>query len=189
MALGRVFAVVIPFVLVQLYSQAQTRPNLAGTWTPTDKPSGLAFCAGSLTLAQDESSLRVQSGDEAHATAYRFDGTETREVLAPARARPPDIPPTAYVANKTRSVARAAWNGDQFVVVTHITMTMTWPSQLPGEFDREVVTKETYSLDNAGQLIVKRQVIQDPLPGGSTESLNLPDSSICAYTRAGQSSR
>jgi hypothetical protein len=83
-------------------------------------------------------------------------------------------------------VARAAWNGDQFVVVTHHRMTMTWPSQLPGEFERETTIKEVYSFDQAGRLVIERRVFVDPLPGGSARRVDVPDSWTCVYTKTGQ---
>src|SRR3954469_5231857 len=109
MAFRSPLAVVVAFVLVQSASHGQTRPNLSGTWTSTVKAG---MCPGSLTLLQDESSLRVQGGGDAPARIYKFDGTETREVFAPVPARPSTMSPTAYAAHKARSVARAAWNGD-----------------------------------------------------------------------------
>ena len=96
-------------------------------------------------------------------------------------------PPTAYQGHKTRSVARAAWNGDQFVVVTHTTMTMTWPSQLPGEFERETTTRDSYSSNDRGQLIAEHRIVVDPLPGGAERRIDLPDSWTCTYTRSGES--
>ena len=105
-------------------------PNLSGTWTLTVK-SG--FCAGSLTILQDEASLRVQPGSDAGTDTFRFDGTDTHEVVSPAPPRSANVASTAFEGHKTKSVARAAWNGDQFIVVIHATMTMTWPSQMSGD--------------------------------------------------------
>jgi hypothetical protein len=184
MAFRSLLTVAVAFVLVQSHSHAQTRPNFSGTWTLTTKPG---VCPGSMTLLQDESSLRVQSGDVDRARIYRFDGTDTHEALAPAPARPVDMPPTAYHAHKTRSVARAAWNGDQFVIVTHATMTMTWPSHVPDEFDRETTSRDVYSFNEAGQLMVERRIVVDPLPGGTPRRIDLPDSWTCVYARAGES--
>jgi len=147
----------------------------------TAKPG---ICPGSLTLLQDESSLSVQAGRDASVRIYKFDGTDTREVLAPAPARPATMPPTAYDAHKTRSVARVAWNGDRFVVITHTTMTITWPSEMSGEFEREITDKDTYSSNAEGQLIVERRIVVDPLPGGAQRRIDIPESWTCAYVRA-----
>jgi hypothetical protein len=183
MSLRRLLAVAVAFVLIQAYLHAQARPHLAGTWALTAKAG---VCSASLTILQDESSLRVQVGDGARVITYSFDGTDTREVLAPAPARPPNMPSTAYVGHKTSSVARAAWNGDRFVIVTHSTMTFTWPSQVSGEFERETTSEETYSSPAGGQLIVDHRVVVDPLPGGTARRIDVPDSWTCAYTRAGE---
>jgi hypothetical protein len=83
-------------------------------------------------------------------------------------------------------VARAVWNGDQFVVVTHHRMTMTWPSQLPGEFERETTSTEKYSLNEAGQLVVERRVLIDPLPAALPRRVDVPDSWTCVYAKTGQ---
>jgi hypothetical protein len=181
MALRSPLAVIVACVLIQSSSHGQARPNLSGTWTLTAKPG---ICPGSLTLLQDDSSLSVQGGGDTRVRIYRFDGTDTREVLAPAPARPATMPPTAYDAHQTRSMARAAWNGDQFVVITHTTMTITWPSQMSGEFEREMTGKDTYSSNAEGQLIVERRIIVDPLPGGTKRRMEIPESWTCAYTKA-----
>jgi hypothetical protein len=167
---------------------AQTRPNLTGTWTLGAKQLGakqLPCPPGSLTLVQDETSLHVRSGVEARETVYRFDGTDTREALPPPPVRSPDLSPGTWQFHKTASVARAAWNGDRFVVVTHTTMAGTWPEQMPGTFDREFTSRTTYSSDG-GRLLVEQLNIIDPLPGGTERHLTLPDSSTCTYERAGE---
>ena len=174
-------AVAVAFILVSSGSQANTRPDFSGTWMLA---SDRGFCPGSVVLQQDESSLRVQTGgDTSRALVYRFDGTDTGGAIESAPARPADLPPTAYHGRTTRSIARAAWNGDRFVVVVHSTMTMTWPSQVPGEFDRETVSRATYFRDTAGRLIVEHRVIVDPLPGGAPRRIDVPDSWTCAYKR------
>jgi hypothetical protein len=98
------------------------------------------------------------------------------------------MPPTAYYAHATVSVARAAWNGDQFVVVAHHRMTVTWPSILPGEFEREIARRDVYSFSGVGQLVVEGRVLVDPLPGGSDRRIDLPDSWTCVYANAGEPS-
>jgi hypothetical protein len=179
-------AATVAIVLVSVRAQAQSRPDFSGKWTLTAKPGGLRTCAESLTLLQDQSTLRIHSGDDAsRASVHGFDGADMRKTLAPPPARPAGLSPDAFEGHQTRFVARAAWNGDQFVVVTHATMTMTWPNRLPGEFDRETTAKAVYSFSEAGQLVVEHIVLIDPLPGGSTRRLDLPDSWTCAYAKTG----
>jgi hypothetical protein len=67
-------------------------------------------------------------------------------------------------------------------------MTMTWPGQLPGEFERETTSREVYSFNEAGQLVVERRVLVDPLPGGLPRRIDVPDSWTCAYAKAGRPS-
>jgi hypothetical protein len=87
-------------------------------------------------------------------------------------------------ATLVASVARAAWNGDQLVIVVHSTMQVTWPSQWPAEIDQEITTREAVSLDANGHLVVDRIVIVDPLPFRTPKRLDLPMSWKRIYKKA-----
>jgi hypothetical protein len=89
-----------------------------------------------------------------------------------------------WIATAVESVARAAWNGDQLVAVTHRTYRITWPSNVQPEFDRQNTSREVFSLGSDGRLFVDRTVIIDPLPGGTPMRLETPTSSKCSYRRA-----
>jgi hypothetical protein len=89
-----------------------------------------------------------------------------------------------WIATAVESVARAAWNGDQLIVVTHRTYRITWPSNVPPEFDRQNTFREVFSLGSDGRILVDRTAIIDPLPGGTTRRLETPTSWNCSYRRA-----
>src|SRR5689334_18268518 len=139
-------AITVLFLLVNPDGAAQARPDLSGPWTRVGTTN---MCSARLTLVQDDSSISVDTGGSSRPTRYYFDGSDARQVLAPPSGRPANLPPTAYHGQLTRSLARAAWNGQQFVVVTHSTMTMTWPSQTSQEFERETTRKEMYSVNSS----------------------------------------
>jgi hypothetical protein len=82
-------------------------------------------------------------------------------------------------------VSRAAWTGDRLVIVTHRTVTMSWPDRLPVEFERQHTFRETMALDG-GELVVDHLAISDPLPGGTAKRIDGPPSSwSCRYRKAG----
>ena len=183
----------VALVPVQLVSQAQARPDFSGKWTLASKsvrgPGDPRFrsCTSALLLVQDQATLSVQSGDDAsRASIHRFDGSDKVVAYPPVPARREGTSPTAWEGHATRFVSRAAWNGDQFVIATHSTMKMTWPSQMPGEFDRETATKAVYAYNEAGQLVIEHLVLTDPMPGGLPKRIDLPDSWTCTYVKADQ---
>jgi len=184
---------IVAFVPAQLLSQAQVRPDFSGKWSLATKsvrgpgnPDSRS-CARVLVLNQDQAALHVQLGDDAgRARAYRFDGTDRVEPLAPAPARLVGASPNRWDGHLTRYVARAGWNGDKFVIVTHSTMTMTWPSQMPGAFDRETTSKAVYAFNEAGQLVIDYPELADPLPGGPPVHFEMPDSWTCIYAKTVQ---
>ena len=119
---------------------------------------------------------------------YKFDGSDTTQTSPPAPLRPADVSPTAWIGHATGRVSRAAWNGDQFVIVTHSTMRMTMPSMLPDAFDRLNTSREIFALNANGDLMIDVVSITDPLPGGTPSRMNLPWSWTCTYKRAGAGS-
>jgi hypothetical protein len=187
-----VIAGAVALVLGQMQPSAQTRPDFGGTWVLT---TGAGWCNKSLIATQDATTLTLDSGEVPASTrdavprtasrlqAIRFDGADTRQAFPPAPPRPADATATTWIATTVASVARAAWNGDRLVVVTHYTMKMTWPSQMPGEFERENTFRETFALDADGRLVIEKVAVIDPLPGGTTARLDFPTSWTCTYKK------
>src|SRR4051812_25061568 len=179
---GFIGAIGLAVVLVELHANAQTRPDFSGTWILVETTSATA-CNGSLTVTQDAATLRVALRASARPEVYNFDGTATQQTFAatPGVASPR---PGSWTVNTVRSVARAAWNGDRLVTVTHDESRMIWPGNGPGEFDLENTFRRTFSLDASDRLVLEHLVIFDPYPGGSTRRLELPDSWKCAYAKS-----
>jgi hypothetical protein len=180
---GFIATIGLAVVLVELHANAQTRPDLSGTWIPLETTS-VAACKGSLTVTQDAATLRVAvTAPSARPDVYAFDGTETRQSFT-GTAAVASPPPGSWTVNTVGSVTRAAWNGDRLVAVTHIASKMIWPGNGPGEFDLENTFRRTLSLDASGRLVVERLAIFDPYPGGSTKRLEVPDSWTCTYAKS-----
>lgn len=170
---------VVILALAMAHPRAETRPDFSGSWVLTDRsPGTVRFCSKSLTAAQRADALTLDR------RAIRFDGTDTREALSDPAARPDGLPPGVWHATTVAAVSRAAWNGNQLVVVTHRTMKVTW-TKTPTEFEWQQTFREALSLDANGHLVVDRAVIVDPLPGGSPTRLDLPTAWTCTYTKAG----
>ena len=162
-------------------------------------PSPPRTCDKSVTATQNATTLSLDSADAAvpredkaslPATTSRdrvinFDGTDTRESFPAPAPRPSTASPGTWIGTAVSSVSRAEWNGDQLVVVTHRTMTFTWPINVPPEFERQITTREALSLNASGRLVIDRTVIVDPLPGGTSVRLDLPTSWTCTYRKAG----
>ena len=197
MTRGFVIAGAVTLVLAEMQPNAQTPPDFSGTWVLD--PTGAGACRGSFTATQDAATLSLDSAGvsvshqesasppattSARRVIYNFNGTDTREAFPPAPPRPPDAPPSEWIATAVASVARAAWNGDQLIIVTHRTMRMTWPSKMPAEFDRQWTFREALSLDANGHLVIDRVVIIDPLPEATPARLEFPTSWKCTYKKA-----
>ena len=180
---GVISAIGLAIVFVALNADAQSRPDFSGTWMPVRTTSGSA-CDGSFTITQDAATLRVAlTAPSARPDVYNFDGSETRQtfdgrgaVTSPSRG--------SWTVNTMGSVTRAAWNGDQFVAVTHTAAKMVWPGKGRGEFDLENTFRRTFSLDASGHLVIEHLAILDPYPGGSTRRAELPNSWKCTYARS-----
>src|SRR5687767_11008239 len=125
---------------------APVLPDFSGTWALQD--GGRPTCRKSFAARQDADALRLDFGDVAVSpgvfdpaapsrrnVTYHFNGTDTRESFPAAPPRPANAKPTAWIATAVASVSRAAWNGNQLVVVTHRTMSITWPSRMADAFE------------------------------------------------------
>jgi hypothetical protein len=198
MTRGFVIGGVVTLVLAGMQPHARTPPNFSGTWVSAG-PRGSSACRKSFTATQDAATLSLDfagvsvsqrdnpsppPAPSSRRVIYNFDGTDTREAFPPAAPRPSNAPPAAWIATTVASVARAAWNGDQLIIVTHRTTKITWPSQMPAEFDRQQTFREALSLDANGHMVVDRIAIVDPLPGGTTARLDVPTSWTCTYKKA-----
>jgi hypothetical protein len=165
--------------LAPVPSSAQARPDFSGSWVLSEG-TGPA-CRESMTVSQDTATLTLGSS---RTVTHKFDGSDTIQPAPPAALRPASASPTEWIANAAGSVSRAAWNGDQFVIVTHHTVRMTMPQAMRDAFERQNTFRETYALDAKRQMVVDTVAIIDPLPGGTPMRMNLPNAWTCRYARA-----
>ncbi len=191
-----VIAGAMMLALAAMGADAQTRPDFSGTWVLADTGVSV-LCLGSFTATQGADTLSLDfaggsaaSGDtfappapSGRRVTYNFNGTDKRETF-PVAPRPANAQPTAWIATTAESVARAAWNGDELIVVTHHLIKVTWPSNTPPEFDRQQTFRDALSLDAKGQMVIDRIAVIDPLPGGTTRRLEVPTSGTCSYRKA-----
>ena len=187
-------AVAATLLCASTQPNAQSPPDFSGTWSSIERKSPRP-CPRSITATQTAATLTLAAVDaptftpdnaapppvKSRGRVINLDGTDTREPIRTAPPRPPDAAPSTWIATTVGSVARAAWNGHQLVIVTHRTMKVTWPAMMQGEFEREQTIREALSLDASGHLVVDHAVIVDPLPGGSTKQLDSPLSWTCTY--------
>ena len=93
---------------------------------------------------------------------YTFNGVETRETFPmPDRLASVDLTRMFFSYTAGRS-SRAAWQGDQLVVVTHSLMRNNNPKHVPTGFDSEQTVRLSLSFDDTGLLIAEQIIIADP---------------------------
>lgn len=160
-------------------ANAQARPDFSGSWVLSEGTG--PGCGKSLTVTQDATTLSL---DARRAVVYKFDGSDTIHAVTPEPPRPAGASPDGWFAHAIAGVSRAAWNGDQFVIVIHQTMRMTWPRMMPDAFERQQTLQKTIALTADGHMSIKTIAILDPLPGGTTKRLDVPTSLSCRYTKA-----
>lgn len=165
-------------ILAPMPASAQARPDFSGSWVLSEGVG--PACGKALTITQDAAALTLGSS---RSVVYKFDGSDTTQAAPPARPRPADASPTAWIADAAGSVSRAAWNGDQFVIVTHNTVRVTMPQMMPDPFERLNTLRQILYLNAGGGLTIDIVSIVDPLPGGTPRRMDLPWSWTCRYTR------
>lgn len=201
MTRGFLIAGAMALVLAEMQPNARARPDFSGTWVLVDPIGSSTFGSfgKSFTVTQDAATLSLDfpaasfshqdSGSSSTTPSgrrlvFNLDGTDVRAAIPAEVPRPPNAPATLMTATLVASVARAAWNGDQLIIVTHSTMKVTSPSQWPAALDRENTVREALSLDANGHLIFERVIIEDPLPWETTMRVDLPISWNGIYKKA-----
>jgi hypothetical protein len=172
-------ATAVMVALAQLHPNAQARPDFSGSWVLSEGTG--PTCGKAMTVSQDATSLSLHAN---RAVIYKFDGSDTIQTSPPAPPRPSEAAPTAMIANAVERVSRAAWNGDQFVIVSHSRVSMTWPRMMPDAFERLNTLRQILALNANGGLTIDMVSIIDPLPGGTPRRMDLPWSWTCRYTKA-----
>jgi hypothetical protein len=139
-------------------------PDLSGRWqlAGSTGPAG----GGPLVITQDATSVTIALSPASNGSPSLMTYLVPGETRRDNTGAPPVTPssPTAMTARLLQTVSHAGWMADRLVIVSHVTNRVHWPSEVANDFDHEVVSRDTYALDQDGQLIVERTTIMDPLP-------------------------
>ena len=129
--MSRLSAVLCAYAFAMTLTQAQTKPNFTGTWIVVT-PSAAAGQEAQVRHTETMLSTGHASEGGGHQASYKLDGTESRNEL------------TSH-GGKIVTISKAAWEGAKVV----ITSATTYPD------GRTMESKETWSLDPAGHLVVE----------------------------------
>lgn len=165
-----VVAVAVAFLAAR--PQAHSHPDLSGKWTLVDPVSpellGQAFTAtqdmakGTLEIVQENNQAPNEAPRPGGHMTYSFNGGETQATYPPP-ARFANLDPTRILwMYRAASSSRAAWRGDQLVIVTHNRNKVNMPNRTPSEFESEVTVQLTLTVDGSDQLTVEQVTIADP---------------------------
>ena len=125
---------------------AQSKPDFTGTWIIVSPAEGAGQEQEVRHTATTLSKGHASSGDGHHAT-YKLDGTESRNEI------------TSH-GEPIVTLSKALWDGDK-VVITNAT---TYPD------GRKLESKETWSLDSTGRLVIEMSMT---MPGMPTQSMTV----------------
>ena len=138
-------ALVLALALASTVASAQKKPDFSGTWIVVTPAEGAGQEQEVRHTATTLSTGHASSGDGHHAT-YKLDGSESRNAL------------TSH-GDEIVTLSKAQWDGDKVV----ITSATTYPD------GRKAETKEIWSLDSTGRLIVEHSMAMTGMaPQGMT---------------------
>lgn len=162
-------ALAIACVALGVRPTAQARPDFSGRWALVD-PSGFGAFGASFVATQDATTLSVQmTSIDVSMTlgggATRVDGSPIRRVFSfngednvVTYPRPANIDAMdqtrmmwSYIAT---SSSRAAWMGDQLVIVTHNKSKVRFPPDTPSDFDSEQTVRLALAFDSDGRRLI-----------------------------------
>lgn len=170
-------------------AQASAPPDFSGSWTLVD-PSGRGAFGPSFVATQDATTLGIEMttmemsmtlGGGATTVdgppirrVFNFNG-EDKIVTYPRPANIDAMDQTrmmwSYLAT---SSSRAAWTGNQLVIVTHNKYKTHFPHQTPSDFDSEQTVRLALAFDSDRQLVVEGMIIADPPPFSVTMRVDSP---------------
>jgi len=122
---------------------AQAKPNFTGTWIVVTPAEGAGQEQELRHTATTLSKGHASEGSGHHAT-YKLDGTESRNEI------------TSH-GEPIVTLSKALWDGDKVV----ITSATTYPD------GRKLQTKETWSLDSTGRLVIEMSMTMTGMPAQS----------------------
>ena len=146
----------LSLILAATTSQAQDKPNFAGTWTLCPDPNAASGGRGggglgpTATISQDAKTLtltRTTQAGEVKAV-YNLDGSESKNMMT-------------MRGGEVEQVSKATWEGNKLVISTSFTV---------GE--NAITTTQSFSLDASGQLIhtTSRAARGGPAPTTATST-------------------
>ena len=123
----------LSLVLAATTSQAQDKPNFAGTWTLCPDPNGGrgGGLGQTASISQDDKTLTVTRTTPAGEikAVYNLDGSESKNMMN-------------MRDTQVEQVSKVTWEGNKLVINTSFTV---------GE--NAITTAQSFSLDASGQLI------------------------------------
>ena len=133
-------------VLIALFgvsAAAQEKPNFTGTWIVVAPAEG---AGQEQEVRHTPTTLSKGHGSEGggHSATYKLDGTESRNELT-SHGQP------------IVTLSKALWDGDKVV----ITSATTYPD------GRKLDTKEIWSLDSTGRLVIEMSMTMTGMPAQS----------------------
>lgn len=140
-ATGRMAKCLLAFIAFgSVVALAQAKPNFSGTWVAVSPAEAAGQEQEVRHTATTLSTGHASEGDGHHAT-YKLDGTESRNEL------------TSH-GEPIITISKALWDGDK-VVITSTT------SSSDG---RKMESKQIWSLDSTGRLIVEHNMTMTGMP-------------------------
>ena len=119
---------------------AQTKPNFSGTWVVVTPADGAGQEEEVRHTATTLSTGHASEGG-GHSATYKLDGSESRNSI------------TSH-GQEIVTLSKALWDGDK-VVITNAT---TYPD------GRKLESKETWSLDSTGRLVIEMSMTMTGMP-------------------------
>lgn len=140
MIMRRISLLALVLAFAPAMALAQAKPDFTGTWIVVTPAEGAGQEQDVRHTATTLSKGHASEGGGHHAT-YKLDGTESRNSL------------TSH-GQEIVTLSKALWDGDK-VVITNAT---TYPD------GRKLESKETWSLDSTGRLVIEMSMTMTGMP-------------------------
>jgi hypothetical protein len=182
-----VVAVVVACALGIVRAQSPRVPDLTGGWAlengVTNGPYGPSFSAvqdaSSLAIEYGTVTMRLETGQGRSSSTmspgqpmkmrFSLDGLDTAKGPDPAAIPDQSVAPPApgmMTVRMVSTVSRAAWMGDQLVIVTRNISHLHRPLPAVTEVDMNQTVRHIFTLEASDRLKIDRLIAADPLPGG-----------------------
>jgi hypothetical protein len=168
----RRFALVATGIVVALsvHAAAQARPDFSGVWKLTEGPAG-GF-RSPFTIAQDASTATLTPAESAQGITVFLDG---RPSPGPPPKTPEGIRNSLAAGSQPALLMRAAWMGDQVVVVAHTNVTL---DKMPTIV---FTNRYVFTLVDRNTMRIDSMSVEDPRPSPSRQPV--PEMASRTYAR------